>query len=272
MKYVVVLSYKNILMLFNPSCSFLCELLDELTNGNSNPLLLFQTKQLCLGIARTVILEHRPVPMVARAMDILVTNYSHSIKTGSYLKGVKSEKTSPSTVPHVSSPSAVAEVTSSRVGVLEKSVKHEFAAGVDSEFFNRSSTLLSSDSEENASSEPPKTNSSDIHFVDGKVDREKSLGAETSSSDVQPTSLHVQPTSLQHCLLGPSNNTLNANVPEQQEAQLTSPAISPDEMYSFVFAPIEEEMVGDPSYLVAIVIEFLHRYAVLLNLEVDSRL
>ncbi|KAG2683267.1 hypothetical protein I3843_10G024200 [Carya illinoinensis] len=210
-----------------------------------------KAKQLCLAIVRTIILEHRPVPMVARAMDILVTNYSHSIKTGSYLKGIKSEKTSPSTVPHVSSPSAVAEVTASRVGALEKSVQHEFAAGVDSELFNRSSTLLSSDSEDNAISEPQKTNSSDIHFFYGKVDGENLMGAETSSTDVQPTSL-------QHQLLGPSNNALNANAPEQQEAQLTSPAISPDQMYSFIFAPIEEEMVGDPSYLVAIIIEFLH--------------
>lgn len=241
------------------------KLLDELANGHSSSLLLFQAKQLCLAIVRTIILEHRPVPMVARAMDILVTNYSHSIKTGSYLKGIKSEKTSPSTVPHVSSPSAVAEVTASRVGALEKSVQHEFAAGVDSELFNRSSTLLSSDSEDNAISEPQKTNSSDIHFFYGKVDGENLMGAETSSTDVQPTSL-------QHQLLGPSNNALNANAPEQQEAQLTSPAISPDQMYSFIFAPIEEEMVGDPSYLVAIIIEFLHRYAVLLNLEVDSRL
>jgi hypothetical protein len=42
-----------------------------------------------------------------------------------------------------------------------------------------------------------------------------------------------------------------------------SPAISTDEMYSLLFAPVEEEMVGDPSYLVAIIVEFLRRYVIL---------
>jgi len=195
--------------------------------------------------------------MVARAMDVLVTSYSHSIKTGSYLRGIKSEKALPSSVPHVTSPK-------SRVGARGKAVKLESAAVVDSDYFNKSSAFSSLDSEK-ATSEPPKTNSSDLQFIDSKVDREKSMGAEISSTEVQSSSL-------QHHLLGQGNNPLNANVSEQQEAQLTSPAISPDEMYSFVFAPVEEEMVGDPSYLVAIVVEFLRRYAVFYELESDSGL
>ncbi|XP_062166239.1 uncharacterized protein LOC133872682 [Alnus glutinosa] len=208
-----------------------------------------KAKELCLAIARTVILERRPVAMVARAMDVLVTSYSHSIKTGSYLKGIKSEKALPSSVPHVTSPKSGADVSATRVGARGKAVKLESAAVVDSDYFNKSSAFSSLDSEK-ATSEPPKTNSSDLQFIDSKVDREKSMGAEISSTEVQPSSLH-------HHLLGQGNNPLNANVSEQQEAQLTSPAISPDEMYSFVFAPVEEEMVGDPSYLVAIVVEFL---------------
>lgn len=204
---------------------------------------------MCLAIARTVILERRPVPMVARAMDVLVTSYSHSIKTGSYLKGIKYENTSPSTVPHDSIPGSAADVTASRVGVLGKSVTDESAAGAGSEHINRSSTLFASDPEENVSSEPPKTNTSDIQSVDGKPDAEKLLGFETSITEIQSSPLQ------QH-FLGP------ANVSEQQEAQLSSPAISPDEMYSFVFSPVEEEMVGDPSYLVSIIVEFIRRYAV----------
>lgn len=210
-----------------------------------------KAKQLCLAIARTVILERRPVAMVARAMDVLVTSYSHSIKTGSYLKGIKSEKALPSSVPHVTSPNSGADVSATRVGALGKAVQLESAAGVDNDYFNRSSTFSALDSEEKASSEPPKTNSSDLQSIDSKVDREKSMGAEISSTEVQPSSL-------QHHLLGQGNNPLNAIVSEQQEAQLTSPAISPDEMYNFVFSPVEEEMVGDPSYLVAIIVDFLH--------------
>ncbi|KAG2686881.1 hypothetical protein I3760_09G027200 [Carya illinoinensis] len=198
-----------------------------------------KAKQLCLAMARTVILERRPVAMVARAMDVLVTSYSHSIKMGSYLKGIKSEKALPSTATYVGSPSSAADTTASRMGVLGRSAKHESAASADSEHFNRTSTFSTSDTEENASFEPPKTNPSDIQSVDSRMD----VGA------------NVQTSSSQHHLLGASNTPLDANVSEQQE-ELTSPAIAPDEMYGFVFAPVEE-MVGDPSYLVAIIVEFL---------------
>ncbi|KAH0881049.1 hypothetical protein HID58_068443 [Brassica napus] len=44
---------------------------------------------------------------------------------------------------------------------------------------------------------------------------------------------------------------------EQQGSQLSSPAISPDELYKFVFASVEEMMVDESDYLVAIVTEFL---------------
>lgn len=46
---------------------------------------------------------------------------------------------------------------------------------------------------------------------------------------------------------------------EQQESQLSSPAISPDELYKFVFASVEEIMVEESEYLVAIITEFLRR-------------
>nr|KYP70632.1 Uncharacterized protein C18orf8 [Cajanus cajan] len=120
-----------------------------------------KAKQLCLGITRTLILEHRPVPVVAKAVNVLVTSYSHSIKTGSYLKGLKPEKTSTSVV--------------------------------------------------------------------------QNTGADTANLKL---------------------NLKEAQV--EEESQLASAAISPDEIYSFVFSPVDEEMVGDPSYLVAIIIEFLH--------------
>ncbi|KAG7961677.1 hypothetical protein I3843_09G028000 [Carya illinoinensis] len=213
---------------------------EDCESSEANILEVKKAKQLCLAMARTVILERRPVAMVARAMDVLVTSYSHSIKMGSYLKGIKSEKALPSIATYVGSPSSAADTTASRMGVLGRSAKHESAASADSEHFNRTSTFSTSDTEENASFEPPKTNPSDIQSVDSRMD----VGA------------NVQTSSSQHHLLGASNTPLDANVSEQQE-ELTSPAIAPDEMYGFVFAPVEEEMVGDPSYLVAIIVEFL---------------
>ncbi|XP_065855203.1 uncharacterized protein [Euphorbia lathyris] len=202
-----------------------------------------KAKELCMAITRTVILERRPVNMVAKAIDVLVANYSHSIKTGSYFKGVK---ISTSSGAHVSNSRSSTNLSASGVDALGKSSQHEFTVQVDNESLNRFSNLSTSDSED------------DSHFnairstIGGSqnVEIENLLGSESCSTEVEPSS-----TQSQHPRL--SNNQMSANVYERQEMQLASPAISPDEMYSFVFAPVEEEMVGDPSYLVSIIVEFL---------------
>lgn len=215
---------------------------------------MFQAKQLCLAIVRTVILERRPVPMVAQAIDVLVTSFSLSVKTGNYVKGVKTDQTSSSVVSNISSPNSTSDVSSSRVDGFGKSIKHESVTGARSETFPRSSTFSASDSEDNYGFGPPKGNSGDYQFVDGKMNRENLVGLEGSTVKVRPSSLQSQAP-------GPTNSPLNANVSEPLESQVSSPAISPDEIYKFVFAPVEEEMVGEPSYLVAIIVEFLRGYA-----------
>lgn len=58
--------------------------------------MLFQAKQLCLGIARDIILERRPATQVTQAIDVLVTAYSYSVKAGTY-KEIKNEKATAST-------------------------------------------------------------------------------------------------------------------------------------------------------------------------------
>lgn len=55
---------------------------------------MYQAKQLCLGIARALILERRPATQVTQAIDVLVTAYSYSVKAGIY-KELKNEKTTP---------------------------------------------------------------------------------------------------------------------------------------------------------------------------------
>ncbi|CAN1278023.1 Regulator of MON1-CCZ1 complex [Linum perenne] len=152
-----------------------------------------KTKQLCLAITRTIILERKPVPMVSKAMDILVSSYSHSLKTNVNLKASKAGETSASAGPNASNSS----ITANNLQKVENS-----------------------------------------------------QGAESSRSEVQSSSSHNQQ-------LGPNNDQLNADNSEKQDSQLTSPAISPDEMYTCVFAPVEETMDGDPSYLVSIIVEFL---------------
>ncbi|XP_057486447.1 uncharacterized protein LOC130772557 isoform X2 [Actinidia eriantha] len=208
-----------------------------------------KAKQLCLAISRTLILERRPVSMFARAIDILVTSYSYSIKTGSYLKGMKAEKSLPSGVPQVNSPSTIADDSASRVDAYRKSVKHESVSGVHNESMNKSPTFSGLDSEDNVTIEPLKTSSGDLHSLGGNVESKILMGAEVPSDRVQ--------SGLQSQLLGIGNNLLNSNVTNHQEPQVTSAAVSPDEMYSFVISPVEEEMAGDTSYMVSIIIEFL---------------
>ncbi|CAN1772831.1 Regulator of MON1-CCZ1 complex [Linum perenne] len=181
----------------------------------------YTTKQLCLAITRTIILERKPVPMVSKAMDILVSSYSHSLKTNVNLKASKAGETSASAGPNASNSSITAN-NESRGVVGDKS----------------------SDSDDTAWNRSREGDSKDLQKV------ENSQGAESSRSEVQSSSSHNQQ-------LGPNNDQLNADNSEKQDSQLTSPAISPDEMYTCVFAPVEEAMDGDPSYLVSIIVEFL---------------
>lgn len=185
---------------------------------------------MCLDITRTLILEHRPVSVVSKAINVLVTSYAHSIKTGSYLKVLKPEKTPASGVPNSS-----ADVSATETGATGKSIISETTARIDSGSFIKAS----SDSEDDSLSANPNRNSEEV-IVGGPVNNGNSLITEAHPD-------HDMQSSLQS---------------GQEESQLTSAAISPDEMYSFVFSPVDEEMVGDPSYLVAIIIEFLYRYAI----------
>lgn len=179
-----------------------------------------KAKQLCLELVHSIIIERRPLPMVFRSIDVLVNSFAYSLKTGSYLKGGKSEKTIVSGVPE------------NNVGESGKSVKSESASGaVDNSGFS------TSDSEDNANFRKAKFH---VNSSNGNKDKEKSVGAEDSTSG-------------DHSV----NQPLNANVSEQQESQVTSAAIPPDEMYSYVFASVEEEMIADASYLFAIVVEFI---------------
>lgn len=189
-----------------------------------------KAKQLCLGITRTLLLERRPISVVAKAIHVLVTSYSHSIKTGSHLKGLNPEKASATGVQN-----AGAVVSTIGADAIGKSIVHESAARVDGGSFNKASTVSSLDSEDESEFANPKHNSKESQ-VGGDVNNENSQSSEAHSAYVMQSSLQ----------------------PGQEEPQLTSAAISPDEMYSFVFSPVDEELVGDPSYLVAIIIEFLH--------------
>ncbi|KAK9079211.1 hypothetical protein SSX86_000881 [Deinandra increscens subsp. villosa] len=179
-----------------------------------------KAKHLCLELARSVIIERRPLPMVFRAIDVLLKSFAYSLKTGSYLKGGKMEKTTISGVPE-----------NSESG---KFVKNESESGVESRTVHDSG-FSTSDSEDNNPS---------IKKAKAKFLNTNSSGVNTEeASGIGDHSVN-------------ENQSLNANVSEQ-ESQVTSAAIPPDELYSFVLASVEEEMIADASYLFAIIVEFI---------------
>lgn len=180
---------------------------------------------MCLAIVRTIILERKPVPVVARAMDVLLTAYAQAIKTGSYYKRITAEETSPSNASGVNRPNAV-------VG--------ESVAGIDAS---------GSINQEHGSVTGNESDGPSITTERGDLLEPGMLGGEDL-----PTG-HSQ-------VLGPANNQLNPNASQRNQSQVTSSAAtSPADFYSYVLAPIEEEMTGDGSYLTAIIVEFLRRYS-----------
>ncbi|XP_071697310.1 uncharacterized protein [Rutidosis leptorrhynchoides] len=178
-----------------------------------------KAKQLCLDLVQSIIIERRPLPMVFRAIDVLVNSFAYSLKTGSYLKGVKSEKPVASAVPEN-------DVDTRTTESADRTVQ--------------TSSLSTSDSEDNANFRKAKSKFVDVNSSSRNIGGENSVGAEASRIR-------------EHS----ENQPLDANVSEQQESQVTSAAIPPDEVYSFVFASVEEEMITDASYLFAIIIEFI---------------
>lgn len=189
-----------------------------------------KAKRLCLALARTMILERRPVNVVSRAMDVLITSYSHAIKTGSYFKGMKAEKSPASCTQHIHCPKSAAEDFTRRGDSRGGALKIDSASEVSNESHRRSSMLSDSDSEGNVG--PSSAGA---------------MGPENFAAKVQPSSQ----------LSGPTHVPLDADKAETEDSQVTTAAISPDEIYRFVFAQADEEMGGDPSYLVAVMVEFL---------------
>ncbi|PIN07171.1 hypothetical protein CDL12_20262 [Handroanthus impetiginosus] len=203
-----------------------------------------KAKRLCLAIVRTIILERKPVPTVARAIDVLLTAYSHAIKTGSYYKRIMAEETSQSGTSNLSRPTAVVSESHTGIDTSGKFTKQEPERGTENESCSRSN-LSTSESDSSL-----KTTSHNLDPSIGKTDREFLLEPGTSGGEVPSTG--------QTQILGSGSDHSNSNPSEQHQSQVTSSAAtSPADFYTCVFAPVEEEMAGDGSYLIAIIVEFL---------------
>lgn len=244
------------------SSSDIPSVLDFLQRRRSEPGMI---KKLCLAIMRTIILERRPISMVSRAIDVLVTSYSHIVKMGSSLLGgerVSPEKTEHSGSQHVVN-SVLSEQPTTRILNHGKSIREESSTRAENEQVQSTSRKTSSHSVSDAESDAnieavgknlgqmtlAQSSSGELHASDAREETRKSTGEQTSGA-------HFEQSSLQSGL-EQSSSLSDPCVSNQRGSQFTSVAISPDEMYHFVFAHVEDEMGGDPGYLVAIVVEFL---------------
>ncbi|XP_049365252.1 uncharacterized protein LOC125830073 [Solanum verrucosum] len=202
-----------------------------------------KAKQLCLAMARTIILERRPVPMVARAIDVLVNCFSLSIKTGKHHMGSKVERSSTSG----SNVNSAIDESISQADTSEKSPKQESGSGTHDKSIVKSSSVTS-ESEDNVSFAKNRGKSINVDLSSSEQNGGNLIGTDVSGDEAQPSVVRPQ---------APGSGSTSLRTDEQQESLVTSAAISPDDLCSFVFAPVEEEMAGDSSYLVAIIVEFL---------------
>ncbi|KAK8445098.1 hypothetical protein SEVIR_9G258600v4 [Setaria viridis] len=200
-------------------------------------------KTTCLSIVRTIILERRPVTMVAKAMDVVLDSYSRLMKMGGGLPGVRrtheqsqqlgsqpvegshviSQETSPATTV---SPSVNPDQAG---GVVNRSAQAN--SGVD-HGIDRAALNTSSDSDE-------------ITNVSG-VTSQGTSGYQTSDA-----------INKRQQVAGEDSRPLSSGTSMQHGQHAGSVAISPIEMFQSVFALVEDEMIGDPAYLTAVIMEFL---------------
>ncbi|KAI3941002.1 hypothetical protein MKW92_021659 [Papaver armeniacum] len=213
-----------------------------------------KAKQLCLSIMRTQILERQPVPVVSRAIDTLVMSYLHSVKMGISIQG--GEKTVTSDNQLFDDSRFLINVATNSADIHRNSIKHGPVSGGEREYRQSISgdvqtgstglttgslvnirSSIGSDAGENVNLELLGSGSGDSHTA---ADIEQPLQPQGSGS---------------------GENQSESDIPGLRELQVASAAISPNEMYQFIFAPVEEEMAGDPAYLVAIIVEYLRSAA-----------
>ncbi|KAF8720468.1 hypothetical protein HU200_023712 [Digitaria exilis] len=194
--------------------------LEFLQRRKSDPSMV---KTICLAIVRTIILERRPVSTVAKAMDVVLDSYSRLMKMGGGLPGVRRthEQNQQLGGQPVEGSPVISQETSP--GTTVSSVNPDRAGGVA----NRSAQSNSG--------------------VDEGTDRVTGTSGYQTSDAVNKR---------QH-VVGEDSRPLSSGTLMQHGQHAGSVAISPVEMFQSVFAVVEDEMMVDPAYLAAVIMEFL---------------
>ncbi|KAF0892063.1 hypothetical protein E2562_013459 [Oryza meyeriana var. granulata] len=200
-------------------------ILEFLQRRKSDPSMV---KTLSLAIVRTIILERRPITMVAKAMDVVLDSYSRLMKTGGGLPGVRrtSEQNQQSGVQPVVNPDS-ASVDGNRPVQSNLGVEH----GIANLATHVDRTLLHASSDSDDITDASGGGTSGLQASDAAERKPQVVG-----EDSRPL---ASGTSMQH------------------GSHAGSIAVSPSEMFESVFVLVEDEMMADPAYLISIIMEFL---------------
>lgn len=205
---------------------------------------LSMVKTLSFAIIRTIILERRPITLVAKAMDVILDSYSRLMKMGGSPAGARrtSEQNEQSGQPIEDSGVVSQEPPS---GTENRPVVHtDSAIGVESRQLQSNSGAAHG-----------------IANLAAHVDR-ASLNTSSDSEDTANTSRAPSQatsgaTSTRPQVVGEDSRPLASDASMQHGTHVASVAISPIEMFQSVFLLVEDEMMGDPAYLIAVIMEFL---------------
>lgn len=243
-----------------------------------------KAKELSLAVMRSIILERRALSLIANAMEILTVSYSHGMRVANYLPGApetaapnravnqqssnsnlhESEKSFQSDVSSINGKATKADTN--YIDVEKEHVNATLTSGMRE---SSSSSLGDTDYQENlnagvrakledtAGSSAPQ---SLIHF-DISEDNSKS---DTRANSERRTSIESAKSNIRHekSLALDAGGPLESVVLDLATPRTTSTMISPDEMFENVFAIVEEEMSGDPMYMVALIVEYFRSVAV----------
>lgn len=189
-------------------------------------IVMNQVKTLCLAIVRTIILERRSVPTVAKAMDIVLDSYTRLMKMGGAFPGVR--RTHEQNQQSGSQPNEGSHV-----------VSQESSPG----------TAVRPDVNPDQASGAVNVSVQSNSGVEHAIDSISSDSADNRSDVVDK----------RHQAVGEASRPLSSGTLTQHGQHAGTVAISPIEMFQSVFTLVEDEMMGDPAYLIAVITEFLRR-------------
>ncbi|URD72550.1 Colon cancer-associated protein Mic1-like [Musa troglodytarum] len=249
------------------SSSDVPSVLEFLQRRRSDPS---KIKMLCLSIMRAIMLERRPISIITRAIDALVTSYAHLVKMeNAFHGGDRSSKKSQNSGSQSANTSTIVSAES-----LDETMNRgkSIIKGAESETQQSTIRNLVNVNDNHAKKSTSKASLDSVSDSDGDANLDamrsnsgesldKYLSTDLLSSDamqdVKKNTKHdyLKQSPIESEGLGCSSSRSDSCISNQQEPQITSVAISPDEMYHFVFQLVEEELGGDPAYLIADIVD-----------------